>query len=716
MTKEQWALLYSSQGIYIVPITDPNGYPADDTAGKRPLLTDWANKASKSANVVSGWYKQHEERNIGILTGPKSGLLCLDIDPRNGGDLWRQEHLAELDASGAVVEITGADGWHYWFACPQDPTISSWRPAPGVEVFASSKHQVVVTPSIHPKTKKAYRFEGRDLPTVMVEGLVIPPQWLLDTRKKDGEGVGGGCGANSDSRTVSSSLPTLTTQAALVLEDALKNLNAEAGRHNSLGSWVMDATAAGADRDWIYERAEPWMQSKGRELQRGEVENWIKEAHSRMENKTLIVTTPGARPDLDFQVVETKNDSHVQIPTTYNWTADLDQTKDGKIKGSLKNITLALIHADVLKGVIGLNIFTQSLALRRSPPWDANRVIPPDGLEWTDADTIACSVFLATQYGMDVATSKCYEGVVHAAQSNPYHPVIEYLDSLRWDGVERLNTWMTHYLGAEGQPLYLREVGRCWMISAVARVRMPGCKADHMAIFEGLGGIGKSTFLNILGGRWFTDSLGDLSAGNLKDVIDCMRGNWIIELSELDSIRRAEAGRVKSFISRKVDRARLAYERCTKDFPRQCIFAGTTNLTEYLRDETGARRFWPVELKGLIKLDQIARDRDQLWAEALHLFLSGEQWHITDPEVLAMAEETREIRYDGDEWEHPVLEYLEKRQKTTGLDVWHGGLNGKTENFDRTSQLRISAILRKAGWKKKPYREGTRLVKGYIKS
>ncbi len=207
------------------------------------------------------------------------------------------------------------------------------------------------------------------------------------------------------------------------------------------------------------------------------------------------------------------------------------------------------------------------------------------------------------------------------------HPVRDHLGAITWDGVPRIEAWACRYLGAE-DTAFNRSVGGLWLISAVARIFRPGVKADHMLVLEGPQGARKSTALKILAGEdWFTDELPDLGS---KDAAMHMQGVWIIEIAEIDAIGKAEVSRIKAFLTRTTDRFRPPFGCYTIDVPRQCVFAGTVNPDTYLRDETGNRQFWPVR-RGTIDIDALARDRDQLWAEAVARFRTGAIWWLDTP-------------------------------------------------------------------------------------
>src|SRR4029077_167441 len=206
------------------------------------------------------------------------------------------------------------------------------------------------------------------------------------------------------------------------------------------------------------------------------------------------------------------------------------------------------------------------------------------------------------------------------------------LQGLHWDGVERVDTWLAAYLGAEGTE-YARAVGSRWLISAVARIFRPGAKADCCLILEGAQGIRKSTALRTVAGEYFTDELADLGS---KDAAMQTRGVWIIELSELDNLSHAEVARIKAFMSPHTDLFRPPYGMRLVESPRQCVFAGTVNHGSYLRDETGGRRFWPV-VCGKIDIAELQRDRDQLWAEAKAKYRSGASWWLETLALIRLA-------------------------------------------------------------------------------
>jgi predicted P-loop ATPase len=216
-----------------------------------------------------------------------------------------------------------------------------------------------------------------------------------------------------------------------------------------------------------------------------------------------------------------------------------------------------------------------------------------------------------------------------------------------------LDNWLTRFIGADETP-YTQSVGRSALIGAVARIRNPGCKVDTVPIIEGKQGLGKSSAARILFDPWFSDELADLGG---KDAAMQTQGAWLIEISELDAMTRSEVSRIKAFVSRATDRFRPPYGARVIESPRSCVFWGTTNSETYLKDETGGRRFWPIKA-GRIDVTGLEAARDQLWAEADHLYRHDVAWWIVNPEAQRIADGEQTARYQSDPWDEAIGEYL----------------------------------------------------------
>ena len=287
-----------------------------------------------------------------------------------------------------------------------------------------------------------------------------------------------------------------------------------------------------------------------------------------------------------------------------------------------------------------------------------------------------------------------------------FHPVRNYLLGLQWDNVAQLDLLPPNYFGAEPTP-YVKAIGPMFLISMVARILRPGCKADHMIVLEGPQGMLKSTACGILGGQWFSDGLPDVSIG--KDAQQHLRGKWLIEVSEMHAMDRTETARLKAFITRQIEQYRPSYGRKEVFEKRQCIFIGTINKDTYLRDETGGRRFWPVKTDD-IDVEALTRDRDQLFAEAVTRFNNGERWWPSKDFEREFIMPEQAARYETDIWQDNIIIYLETKTQVLISQVAREALGfSETARIGTHDQRRIAAVLTDLGWKRqKPDWKGRR--------
>jgi predicted P-loop ATPase len=277
-----------------------------------------------------------------------------------------------------------------------------------------------------------------------------------------------------------------------------------------------------------------------------------------------------------------------------------------------------------------------------------------------------------------------------------FHPVQDYLAALEWDDTPRLATLFAVYFGADATP-YTAAIGKMFLISMVARIFQPGCKADHMVVLEGTQGTLKSTACAVLAGDFFSDGMPDVSLG--KEVSQHLRGKWLIEVSEMHAMNKAETTLLKAFITRQTERYRPTFGRNQVAEPRQCVFIGTTNRDSYLRDETGGRRFWPVKT-GTVDLAALVRDRNQIFAEAAQAYRAGEPWWPhKDFERQHIAPE-QAARYETDAWQDNIGEYLKTNTKVTIGQVAKDALHIETPRLGRADQNRIIAALEQLNWRR----------------
>jgi predicted P-loop ATPase len=371
-----------------------------------------------------------------------------------------------------------------------------------------------------------------------------------------------------------------------------------------------------------------------------------------------------------------------------DWRKQLIVNDKGAPRGLLANAITALRNAPQWRGVLGFNEFSLSITALRDAPWDATPA------KWGDhEDRLTCDWL--QHRGIHVSPETAGQAVDTVSRDHCFHPVRQYLNSLEWDGVRRLDYWLSIYLGAP-QSDYISAVGSRWGISAVARIFEPGCKADCCIIAESPQGSGKSRAFKTLGGEWFTDEIADLGS---KDSAMQTRGVWIIEIAELDSMSRADSGKIKAFMSRTTDRFRPPYGKHLIESPRQCVFAGSVNHSQYLRDETGARRFWPVAC-GTIDNAALARDRDLLWAEAVARYRSGGVWWLDSAELIVQAHEEQASRYEGDAWEETIREWVAGRQTVSIPNILQICLAKDPANWTQTDQNRVARTLKAMRWER----------------
>lgn len=339
--------------------------------------------------------------------------------------------------------------------------------------------------------------------------------------------------------------------------------------------------------------------------------------------KEVIRERSGSVMDYDAVADESRD-----IALQDDWLEGLETEKNsGKALATIHNVVLILTHDEQLRGRLGYNDFDQRETAVASLPWDKNGERYPRAL--VDSDDAQLRLYLERAYGLK-SKGDITDGLTVVLRNKRYHPVKDYLNALTWDGIERLDELFITCFGAEDNA-YTRAVTRKAFTAAVARVYKPGIKFDQCTIIIGDQGVGKSTLLDRMGREWFSDSLASVEGTQALEVI---QGSWIMELGEMAGMRRAQVDAVKHFMSKRVDKFRVAYGKRTEEFPRRCVFFATTNEDDPLRDMTGNRRFWVINTKGRTGLVSVWDYLDdeivgQLWAEALHRFNEGETLHLS---------------------------------------------------------------------------------------
>lgn len=673
---------------------------------------------------------EHFPDNYGI---PIPGnVLVIDVDPKSydqGDDAFTRFKtdlgLTDEDLDTFTVRsrtyADGKEGLHIWFSIPEGlnirPNTKGYKGIQGL----SYGHFVVGPGSIHPDTQKLY---------TVVRGhcaeLKPATQYMIDEYTKSAIRPSGGMDEFTDDEFTRARYRSFLLSRAPAIQ----------GHGGDL--WTLKTAMAGYDynlpklttyelmRDcWNPLCVPPW---KDKDLL-AKVDSAYRSAKDAPGNKHPAADFDQAPPPPEElkAIVQMKKDRHAAdkqakiVWRTRGPGPDLEskETYEAPLSNVLINVvnffqrpSLGTFHSHFYK-MCRFNVFSKDIEFNYPAPWHDPSY--PQRF-WTDTETIMLRTWFSRVRDWNPSEKMVLDGVISAAQIYKYHPVRDYYVSLTWDGVSRIDTLFTKYAGAADTP-YHREIGRRLMIALIARIMEPGCQHDHIVILEGKQGTGKSSFCRILGGDWYTDL--HLDPHN-KDTVVGLLGKLVVELSEMTYTKRSDVDSVKSFSSKLVDRVRLPYGRMAEDIPRQCVLIATTNRTErYLQDHTGNRRMWPIKT-GTFDLEGLAADRDQLFAEAYHLWLNGEPHHIVDKNLIEMAVKEQEQRYDTDIWTECIERWLarEKEQGNTHAylsttQIAGEILNLTAQQLNPTVERRIGNTMRSLGWRHAQFREGADRRRGY---
>lgn len=604
--------------------------------------------------------------------------------------LSREPYRSKKIAHSAAKHF-GTDGKSHW----------DWE----IELFGTGK-QAVIPPSIHPDTGKPYVWLSRiDLSDMDVGlGPIIKPEHM--DALLDGDGSPGASSAVLDDED---DLLSFTRAQPLGLSEdeiqrTLKDLpvadwcddrdgwlkvgmalhHEYQGTPAGLAAW--NAFSKQSDKFDVKDQERVWKSFRTRpvsvrmptlvkaasmeRLRRGFEEDeappakggFVEDDPLADDDDNDILGTPSTKVEV-MDLEETRS-------ADMNWMSRLELNDEGAIKPTLHNVSLIVRFDPRTLGVMALNEFTQEIVQVRAPgkksgtsPKGIKQLGGPvwrlpdntNGSLWSESHDNAIRDMLEAPtrqggYAFKITDRDLKAAVDMAAQHHRFHPVREYLEKLEWDGVKRAENLFHRFLGSPNSA-YTRAVSALMLLGAVVRVFEPGHKFDFAVILEGLQGKRKSSFIKVLARDWFSELDGDFH--DTKAMVELMQGSWIMEIPELQGFGRADVRAIKAFISRQVDKTRLAYERRAKEYPRQCIFIGSTNDSEYLRDETGGRRFWPVECHvDEIDTDGLETVMDQIWAEALVMYRDLRKKHprgtlplyLSDAEAQAVAKEMQEAR------------------------------------------------------------------------
>lgn len=502
---------------------------------------------------------------------------------------------------------------------------AGWRLRSAWEVeFMSTGKQVVLPPSIHPETKKPYLWErpftsAADIPMVRLDDMEI----RINGRPK---GVYGTTFVRNFKPVtvdlVGSTLPNrivdmiLTGLGVTDRSAALYGATCAMLRHKFSDIEILSVLT---DRDTFL--GEVAYEHRGTDS-RASAAGWVRDytlakAKEELDAAAAFTSEVSVTPTLERPEDVTAQETELTGSTA--WESKLVRggaNGEGPPKPTLANLLL------VLRNAVGSDLFKRDeFAFREFYGRDAPWVGGKKGKALTDDDTVNLKEWVAKNYRFEISQNIINEAMTIIATANAYHPIREMLEALPpWDGIPRIDTWLKSHFEARGPDEYLAQVFRKWLVASVTRTYIPGYKFDWMLLLEGKQGSGKSSFgSNLFGEEYCLDGLPKL---NDKDAALGLQGIRCVEFGELDQMRRNEVETVKAFVTRCSDKVRPPFGKRWVESRRQCVFFGTTNKDEYLKDDTGNRRFIPVEV-GQLDWDQLARDKNQLWAEALFIYKNG---------------------------------------------------------------------------------------------
>lgn len=704
--------------------------------GKVPFDANWRKMKplpqAKAREFATTWLKQQDYPNFGVAL-PET-VIVVDVDPRNfKNGIDSLEALSNslgvnlLEKANFKV-LTGSGGYHLYFSIPT--ILASKKPRfalklkayAGIE-FKTAGGQVVMPGSIHHETDKIYE---ETIDSLGIACINDAPDGLLALLARDSsanESGFGSEGATLQHTFGDSILDTERCRAALAVMPA--SIQGEGGDNQ-----LYQAACLGKDFDLspkaFFPLLKEYNQRSVPQWSDSELKQKITRAYRYAKNQAGVKS--GAE---DFGAVEDDETADQGIDACA-WAAKLERTKAGEIKNTYGNAIVLLENMDIFTKSLAINTFNDKVVYRKPLVWHPEYALgitsfPIDGRNVTDDELLFIKRYFVEHHKLDFQKGTLIEAVRSVALFNQFHPVRETLQALKWDGTKRIDNWLSRYLGADEND-YTKAVGKKFLLAAVTRIFEPGTKFDTMMVLEGKDqGKGKSTVLDILSRGWFIDNISDFHS---KDtLLACHNGVWIAECAELDFMSKVEITAQKSFASRRIDTFRAPYDRFVKDYPRQFVMVGTTNQFQYLRDETGNRRYLPIRTHE-IDLPAMRQDVEQIWAETYALYKEKSYTIFMDTkELQTLAQSQQDDRLQVDSWESTIENWLENEpdegnEKAIAIwkkkvyqfdDLWQWALQRNPGHFPKQEQNRISAIMRKLNYEYKQVRVGEKRIRGFVK-
>jgi hypothetical protein len=579
--------------------------------GKSPRDAEWRTKSYSSAAITNAI---ESGNNLGFRLSQRD--LVVDMDPRNmvmsldeATKILIDDYGMAMDTAPAVT--TGSGGLHFYFTIPESwvgvRLLNEMETLPGVE-FKGIGRQVVAAGSRHPNGNPYTPWEGRSLASIPQASPIL----LTALRKPEID----------PSKVQREIQPDQLAEMLSKLDpkdysDYDKWLKLLMSCHAATGGLGVDEFIEWSIQDEYYIDdseviREKWDSLKGEGITAGTLFKEVIDAgHGDLIRERPDSAFEAGFTQADLEQLRTAAEAAQKQSST---RAVFDVARDGKPKRTVDNVKLAI-------EALGITCRRNQLTSTNFIEGDLSVLTHyyPDASGQVDDDLLhGIRAAITSNYRFEPTLNQVAEAVSALAILRPYHPIREYFDDLEWDGIDRITGFFTTYCGARHSP-YTAGVAEVFFKAAVGRVMRPGIKFDTMVVLEGTQGCGKSTLVQILGGQWALEGLPNKNDLNHKDVIQAIQGHWTVEVEELAAMRKTDVDSMKAFLSRTSDKARFAYAREAKEYPRQCVFIGTTNDAQYLLDSTGNRRFLPIAVEH-IHLQALRDDRDQIWAQAVQMW------------------------------------------------------------------------------------------------
>lgn len=645
----QAAVEYINMGLAVFPIKYKD---------KIPLTRNGCKDATTDAAIVKAWWQKYPNANVGIATGLKSGgLFVIDLDIDEDKGINGYQTIRDWERKNGILpdtwsSITGRGGYHLFFKSSKQITNRTGI-LEGVDIRGEGGY-IVAPPSTHANGHKyEWEYSPDDFELVEADEVVYK---LLETDKRE--------------KAESFKLPEIIISGK---------------RNETIFRFACSLQAKGLPDEAIEASVKAINETKCQPpLKDSELNTIINSVYRFEKGKAIILNS---------------NHEAIQIEREPNFSYN----DNGKIKQTIENMSEAIQYDPELYGKIKYNTLSYSPYVYGELPWEKKDTYR----EWNNSDDSNLKCYIEAKYGLK-SMEKIMEALTVVVNRNPFNPVIEYLESIKWDGKKHIENLLPDYLGVEKNK-YSIECMKLFMLGAINRAYCPGCKFDYMPVLVGEQGVGKSTFFKVLAGNdnWYNDNFNTVEGDKAAEKL---RGMWMVELAELLATKKAkEVESIKAFLTSTIDSYRPPYGRRTEQRPRVCVFAGTTNNSHFLTDRTGNRRYLPLIVckkrvkKSLFKKEAMEEFK-QAWGEALHIFRTENPELILSEDLQNVAQEMQNAFIEEDVRIGIIQEWLDHTHEeyVCAAMLFEQALGNECQKPSRRDSNDIHDIMLHSitGWKK----------------